>query len=354
MKKLFITFKNKGGDHMKKLFITLLVLILSVSVFAAGKQEVVEAAEKEILIRLATAGSLTNPLYISLNKFGDLVQDEFGDKVKIEIYPSSQLGAEKEMGQGILSGSIQGAVLSSNTMNMVGNAPELLIFEQPFLCESIEQAYTFYNTWGKEKLMAPVYERTGFKLLSFVCMGATVMVNNVHPIETPSDCERLKIRSWESKIMLTGLKGIGANAIVLPYSEVIPGLQQGQIDGLITTDMHVLTDGIIDVVKYITDLRIQYGFHGIVVGLKWFNNLPEDMQRKIEEIGDKVTEFSLEMAQENRIKIYDEFEKKAQVTYLTEEQRAKFKEKTGLSRQIVIESVGQDLWDEVQKILAGI
>ena len=60
------------------------------------------------------------------------------------------------------------------------------------------------------------------------------------------------------------------------------------------------------------------------------------------------------MAQENRLKIYDEFEKKAQVTYLTKEQRVKFKEKTGLSQQIVIEGVGQDLWDEVQKILAGI
>ena len=75
----------------------------------------------------------------------------------------------------------------------------------------------------------------------------------------------------------------------------------------------------------------------LYISLKKFGGLFQD------EFGDKVTGFSLEMAQENRKKIYDEFEKKAQITYLIKEQRAKFKEKTDLAQQIVIKNVGQDL-----------
>lgn len=304
------------------------------------------AAEKN-LIRLATAGSKINPLYYSLKHYADEIEKRFPGRYKIEVYPDMQLGAEKEMAQGMLTGTIQMAVLSTATMRMIGNPKKIAATGAPYLFKSSDAIYGVYKEFLEEEL-SPEYEDMGFKLVSCVNMGTTELGNNVRPVRKPEDTKGLKIRVWEDKIMLKALRDMGCNAVVMPYSEVLTALQQKQIDGLITTDMHILFDGLIDVLKYISDIRLQYALHTIVISLDWFKKQPLEVQRALIEIGKETTEFSHKMAKRNAVKVLEDFEAKgAKVERLTPEERKKFFDKGQGAIDMVRKISGRDFVNRI-------
>lgn len=339
----------------KTAYFTLVIFMLSVMMIGftgCGKSgDAAKDGSAPVQIRLATVGSRTNPLYLSIKKFGDLVQEAYGDKVKVEIYPDGQLGNEKEMGQQMISGALQGAVLSGAVLNQVGSAPEVKVYDIPYLYNSLDQVYGAYKKVGKKEILGPACEKTGFKLISLISMGSVALANNARPVESPADLKGLKIRSWADDTMLTTLKEYGANPVNLPYSECIPGLQQGQIDGLITTDMHILYDGVIDAVKYITDTRLQFAQHIILVDLNWFNSLPADMQKKLEEIGDQVTDFSLTQALANKEAVFKELAKKAEIRYLTPAELEVFEKAAEPAKRKVLEAIGDKEYNMILEAL---
>lgn len=300
------------------------LVIFSLMIFLASFPNPAVVQGKE-LVRLATAASRINPLYYSLKHFAEGIEKRFPGKYKIEIYPDLQLGGEKEMAQQMLTGALHGAVLSWATMNMIGRSPKLLALSTPFLFRSTDAIYGIYKDFLAEETVAPEYERMGFKLISCTNMGVAQIANNVRPLRKPADMRGVKIRTWEDKFMLKALRDLGCNPVVMPYSEVLTGLQQKQIDGVVTTDMHILFDGLIDVVKYVSDVRILYGLHTITLNLDWFNKQPKEVQKAILEIGEETTEFSYQMAKRNAVKVLKDFEAKgAKVERLTPGERQKF------------------------------
>lgn len=304
-----------------------ILIICSLVIFLASFLSPAIAQEKN-LIRLGTCASKINPLYYSLKNFAEGIEKRFPGKYKIEIYPDSQLGAEKEMAQGILTGTLHGAVLSWATMNMIGKSPKLAALSTPFLFRSTDAIYGIYKDFLAQETVAPEYERMGFKLMSCTNMGVVALGNNIRAIRKPTDLKGIKIRTWEDKFMLRALRDMGCNPVVMPYSEVLTGLQQKQIDGVITTDMHIIFDGLIDVLKYVSDVRLLYGLHTIAISLDWFNKQPKEVQQALLEIGEEATEFSYKMAQKNAVKVLKDFEKRgAKVERLTPEERQKFVEK---------------------------
>jgi TRAP-type transport system periplasmic protein len=336
-------------------YVVLIVTLITINIGLRSDMSLAaETKPKPTLMRLSTVASAINPLYISLRRFADLVKKEYGDAVNIELYPNAQMGGDKEQAQNVINGTLQGGVIPTSALNMVGRAPEVKMLTCPFLLKSIDEAYKLYEVYARDQLMGPMFERGGFKMVAFIPMGMTSLGNNVRPVVNVEDARNLKIRSWQDNVMLSTLKGFGANPVSLPYSEVIPGLQQRQIDGLITTDMHILTDGLLPVLKYITDIRIECSFFTISLGLDWFKSQPKEMQTKLLKIGEEVTQYSHDMARDNSVQVYKQFEKSAKVTYLTAEQRQAFAATAGAAHNLLKKEVGDEFFNKVFSIAKGL
>lgn len=107
--------------------------------------------------------------------------------------------------------------------------PEVAVLQLPYLFASfkeVDQAYGKRLTDTYRGLFAA----KGLAMLQFVEVGFTHSYS-VQPFRTPADLKGLKMRATQSRASQTWIKSVGAEPVVLPISEAVPGLQTGLIKG---------------------------------------------------------------------------------------------------------------------------
>ena len=98
------------------------------------------------------------------------------------------------------------------------------------------------------------YEERGLKLMFFMVVSGVEIGNAVRPITCMADLKGLKIRAWSAEGPMRLLNTLGANPTTMALNEVYTGLQQGAIDGVITSDFQYVSQKFGEVCKYITDV----------------------------------------------------------------------------------------------------
>ena len=142
-------------------------------------------------LKMGTVVNDSHPNTIAMVRFGQLVAQRTNGEINIKVYPSSQLGGEKEMAEGIRLGSVQGAIINVSVLS--GWVPEGQIFDMPFIFRNDDHAYNVYQgPIGKE--LARKYEPHGFHVLGYWVNGVR------HPmgkfaIRKPSDVAGKKMTS---------------------------------------------------------------------------------------------------------------------------------------------------------------
>jgi TRAP-type transport system periplasmic protein len=161
-----------------------------------------------------------------------LFADEAGKltsgKIKVDIYPSSQLGSIPEMLSqtqvGSLTMSMAVPAWYSNFMKPVD------AFTLPFLVSSADRLKASLDgVLGKE--IARMGEAAGFHVLGYWLIGSRHIVNKVRAVHTPADCQGLKLRVINSQVYIQAFRALGASTVAMDPSELYVSLQQGVVDG---------------------------------------------------------------------------------------------------------------------------
>lgn len=164
----------------------------------------------------------------ALALFGEQLGKESGGKVKLEIFPSSQLGSIAEMMQSVQAGSL--------TMSMAVPAwysnfiKPMDAFTLPFLVSSTDKLKPALDGKVGQEIAAQA-EKAGFKVIGFWLMGGRHIVNKVRPVNVPDDCKGLKVRVINSQVYMQAFRALGANPVAMDPSELYLALQQGVVDG---------------------------------------------------------------------------------------------------------------------------
>jgi tripartite ATP-independent transporter DctP family solute receptor len=200
--------------------LALLSAVVAVCAPAARAQ-----APTEIVFGIsAEAGSLQA---LTGEEFTRRVNQKLAGKAVVKFFASSQLGGDKELMQKLRLGSVH---LSMPSSNMSTVAPEFALFDMPFLIKDRAHLQRIAQPvfW---KMIAPVTEPKGYKILGLWENGFRQITNNIRPINTPEDLKGIKLRvpggAWRVKMF----KLWGANPTPMAFSEVFVGLQTGVIDG---------------------------------------------------------------------------------------------------------------------------
>src|SRR5690625_2844460 len=99
-----------------------------------------DPASASITFKVASGGSDTLPMYMALEEvFKPMVEENSNGEVFVELYPSSQLGDDVKLVEQMRSGTLEASIPS--TAPLVGLAPELAVFDTPFLFASSDEAY---------------------------------------------------------------------------------------------------------------------------------------------------------------------------------------------------------------------
>ena len=256
---------------MKRISVVCLVALL---VFACTA-----AFAAEFTLKLGHIADPQNPYAQGAVKFTELVKEKTDGAVEIQIFPSSQLGNQRDLIEGLTFGTVDMTLTSTAVL---GNfLTEAAVFDLPFIFRDIPHAYKALDTVGME-ICKPL-EKRGIKVLAMFENGVRHMTNNRNPIRKPEDVKGLKIRVMEQPIYIEMMKVLGASPTPMAFGELFTAMQQGVVDGQENPAAHIYTSRFFEVQKYISLTAHTYSAEPLLVAMGVWSKLPEAHQKSIQE-----------------------------------------------------------------------
>ena len=254
-------------------------------------------------------------------EFAKELGERVGDKVKVEIYPASQLGPIPRMSEGVLLGTIEAFTTPTSFMTNVD--PRFQAFDVPGLFKTPDDVDAAIHDPEYRDHMETMFLDKGLRVIGAIYNSPTV-VFTMDPVTDLEGFKGLKIRTFASPMQVKPMELLGAIPLPLALSEVVPQLQSGGLDGLLV-GMPILTAfKFYDVGKNITDLRFAEIVSVTVVNEDWFQSQPEDVQKAIVEAGRAAEETVFPWGVENVEKTYKIWgENGGTINQLPDDQQAK-------------------------------
>ncbi len=203
-----------------KVFILLFLLTLGLN----GCNQI----KKTKTIKLAHGLDINHSVHKAMVKLGEDLLQRSGGKLILEIYPSQQLGTERECLELLQIGSLDMTKVSAGVMENF--APKMKILGLPFLFRDREHSFKVLDGSIGQQLLDDG-EQYWLKGLGYYDAGSRSFYTKEKPVNSPEDLIGLKIRVMESVTAMDMVKSLGGSPTPISWGELYTSLQQGVVDG---------------------------------------------------------------------------------------------------------------------------
>lgn len=212
-------------------------------------------------------------------KFADECKRLTDGQVEVEVIAGGTLGGEREMLEGAQMGTIDVITVVNTVLSQF--IPEMVILDQPFLFDTVEQAHAAADGKIGELVKAKAAEQ-GIHMIGWLESGFRDTFSK-NPIKSADDFKGVKIRTMENKMQIAAFNATGAIATPMPATEQYTALQQGTIDACENAVGNMLKNRYYEVIKNVTNTKHQFTY--ILVGLsdRAWNSIPDELKPKVEE-----------------------------------------------------------------------
>ena len=257
----------------------------------------IASAQAPILIKFSHVVAPNTPKGKGADKFKELAEKYTNGKVKVEVYPNSQLYKDKEELEALQLGAVQMLAPSNSKFGPIG-VKDFEVFDLPFLLPD-EAALRKVTDGPLGTGMLSKLEAKGMIGLAYWDNGFKIMSAN-KPLRMPEDYKGLKFRIQSSKVLEAQFRALGAIPQVMAFSEVYQALQTGVVDGQENTPSNMYTQKMHEVQKYTTLTNHGYIGYVVVVNKKFWDGLPADVRGQLEKAMDEATAYANEIAADGK------------------------------------------------------
>ena len=288
-----------GEIKLKKQKFTLLLFVAIMLVVAAGcsndksdgAADGSSSGDEKFVLQAGHSLPDDHPYHLGFLEMAENIEERTDGRVIIEVFPNSEIGAERELTEGMTLGTVDFVV--SSTAPVTNFVPELEVLDVPFVFKDRESAVKLLEGDIGQGLFDKLQDN-GIIGLSWGENGYRHITNGIRPIHTPEDLKGLKIRTQENEIHLAAFRALGAQPTPMAWNEAITGLQQGVVDAqenpAIVADQFSLYDS---KQKYMTLTGHVYSVAIYMMSEKTYDKLPEDLRdnryRRRRKSGSKTT-----------------------------------------------------------------
>lgn len=259
----------------KKLFNLGVTLLLSCALVAVPIQAL--AAKTLKLAHLNNEDPFDNATGAMAAVFKSLVEAGTNGSVEVQLFPSGQLGKDKEVLQQVKGGMVQSTIATSGGMASI--YPLIGVLDVPFAFPNISATYAVLDGSFGDKLATDINAKTGLKVLGFGDSGGFfAFTNSKHPVRTPADMKGLKIRTMGLETHKTLVSSLGGQPVSLPWAEVYTSLQTGVADGQMNPVPIVKFANFDEVQKYLTLSGHLFAPYPWVINQKFYDSLSKQEQ----------------------------------------------------------------------------
>ena len=254
-------------------------------------------AQAPIVVKFSHVVADDTPKGKGALKFKELAEKYTQGKVKVEVYPNSQLYKDKEEIEALQLGAVQLLAPSTAKFAPLG-AKEFEALDLPFVYKDDAQFQRVAKGPVGAFLMDKL-ESKGIKGLGFWDNGFYMITTN-RPIVKPADMKGLKVRISGSKIADQYFRAVGAIPQILAFSEVYQAMQTGVVDGGENTASNIYTQKFFEVQSHITGMNHGHLQYAVIANTKFWGGLPSDIRTQLDKAMDESTVYANSIAlQEN-------------------------------------------------------
>jgi C4-dicarboxylate-binding protein DctP len=251
-------------------------------------------AAESIVIKFSHVVAPNTPKGKAADYFKKLAEERTQGRVKVEVYPNSQLYKDREEVEALQLGAVQMLAPSLSKFGPLGvRAFEL--FDLPYIFPNKETLYRVMDGDIGKKLFG-LLEPKGIVGLAYWDNGFKHMSAN-RPLRGVADFKGLKLRIQSSKVLEAQMKALGANPQVMAFSEVYSALQQGVVDGTENPISNLYTQKMHEVQKHLTLSQHGYLGYAVIVNKPFWDKLPADIRKTLEKAMVDATAYEREIAQ---------------------------------------------------------
>jgi tripartite ATP-independent transporter DctP family solute receptor len=250
---------------------TALVSALFLAASLAGAQDI-----QERTIKFGHLNNTDHPVSMGVKRFAELVAAKSGGKLKVQEFPSSQLGNELQQ-QSALQGGVQ-EMSAPATTSLAGIVKEFGLIDFPFAVANFAQADALLDGPFGQALLAKLPEK-GLVSLGYWDLGFRNVTNSKRPIAKPEDLDGLKIRVIPNPVFLDTFKAFKSNPVPMPFAELYGALESKAVDGQENPFAVILSNKFYEVNKFVSATNHVYAANIILVSKKFWDRLSPAEQK---------------------------------------------------------------------------
>ncbi len=246
---------------------------------AAGQSGATEAwgDKSPVVLKVGSTAPPQSHYWVGMRVMASIVEDMTKGRFKFEAYPSSQLGGERDLVEGVKLGTMKLTMTSTGPLSAFN--PLMKLVDLPYLFTNTQQAYKALDGPIGRQILAE-FEKQGLYGVVWYENGFRQLTNSKRVVKSPSDLKGLKIRVMESPVMVDSLNAMGAQAVAMAWPEVFTSLQQGVIDGQENPAINHLNNRTVEVTPYVSITNHFYNPAVVIANLAWWKSL-SDFDRQV-------------------------------------------------------------------------
>jgi TRAP-type transport system periplasmic protein len=255
-----------------------LLLVVCFGIGSSSAQQPAKAAVKVLDLAYNANNDVTNAGYEWMAK--EINQRSQGT-LQIRYHAATLMTKEAEIIDAVKSGNIaMGTPVGAASSLM----PEMGVFMVPYLVRDYNHAYTMFNGEIGKHLADLIEQKYKLRVLFYMDMGFRHFWNTKRPINTPDDMKRMKLRVQQGKVFADTVNGLGASAVPMGFSEVIPAVQQGVVDGADFPVANIYNFRCYEVAKYASLTFHNYSPSLTVINPNIWKGLSPDQQKMLQDV----------------------------------------------------------------------
>lgn len=292
-------------------------------------------------LRLTHTNPSSTAMGVASETFAELISEKTEGRYNITVYHDAQLGDERDSVEGVQLGNIDFALVNASVL--VNFAPELKVFDLPYVIQSTEHADAVFMGEIGDEAMGWV-DQIGVKAFGVWESGFRNLTNSVRPVESVDDVAGLRIRVMENELHQKFWLALGADPVPMAWGEAYTALQQGALDGQENPTNVILSNNIQEVNENLALTEHIYSIVIPIMSQKVWDGLSDADKALFQEAFDEMMEKEREIVRAQNDEALSELE--AGGMQVTRPDKSGFIEKT----REVRETEGAQYSDTLSKI----
>ena len=329
---------------MKRILLGLVVASAAAAWSLSGQS----LAQAPIVIKFSHVVAVDTPKGKGAEYFRKLAEERTKGRVKVEVFPNSQLYKDGEEMEALQLGSVQLLAPSVAKFGPLG-AREFEVFDLPYIFDNFAELHKvtqgsigkqLFQKLDSKGIIGLAYWDNGFKQLS---------ANK--PLKMPADVKGLKLRIQSSNVLEAQMRALGALPQKMAFSEVYQALQTGVVDGTENPPSNFFTQKMHEVQKHLTITDHGVVEYAVITNKKFWDGLPADIRTTLEGAMADATKYANDIAKKENDDALEAVKKsgKTQVVTLTDADKAQWKKAlVGVHREMEAR-IGKELIQAVYK-----